>query len=98
VTEVVWSPEALRDLEAIRDYIARDSSAYADLVVRRILAAVERLRIFPESGRVVPERNDPAIREIIVRPYRVVYRRRDDTVQIVTAFRASRLLTFPTED
>jgi addiction module RelE/StbE family toxin len=98
VTDLVWSPEALRDLEAIRDYIARDSAAYADLVVRRILAAVERLRIFPESGRVVPERNDPAIREVIVRPYRVVYRLRDGAVQIVTVFRASRLFTLPAED
>jgi toxin ParE1/3/4 len=98
VTDVVWSPEALRDLDAIRAYIARDSAAYADLVVRRIVAAVERLRIFPESGRVVPERNDPAIREVIVRPYRVVYRLRAGAVQIVTVFRASRLLTLPTED
>jgi addiction module RelE/StbE family toxin len=98
VTEVVWSPEALRDLEAIRDYIARDSAAYADLVVRRIVAAVERLRMFPESGRVVPERTDPSIREVIVRPYRVVYRLHDSTVQIVTVFRASRLFTLPTED
>ena len=98
MTEVVWSPEALRDLEAIRDYIARDSAAYADLVVRRIVAAVERLRMFPESGRVVPERTDPSIREVIVRPYRVVYRLHDSTVQIVTVFRASRLFTLPTED
>ena len=98
MTDVVWSPEALRDLEAIRGYIARDSAAYADLVVRRIVAAVERLRMFPESGRVVPERSDPSIREVIVRPYRVVYRLHDSTVQIVTVFRASRLFTEPTED
>ena len=98
MTDVVWSPEALRDLEAIRDYIARDSAAYADLVVRRIVAAVERLRVFPESGRVVPERSDPSIREVIVRPYRVVYRLHDGSVQIVTVFRASRLFAQPTED
>jgi addiction module RelE/StbE family toxin len=80
VTDVVWSPEALRDLESIRDYIARDSAAYADLVVRRIVAAVERLRLFPESGRIVPERDVPSIREVIVRPYRVVYRLRGGAV------------------
>jgi len=98
VTDVVWSPEALRDLEAIRDYIARGSAAYADLVVRRIVAAVERLRTFPESGRVVPGRTDPSIREVIVWPYRVVHRLHDGTVQIVTVLRASRLFTLPTED
>jgi plasmid stabilization system protein ParE len=81
----------VRDLEAIRDYIAADSPRYAALVVERILGAVERLSMFPESGRVVPERNDPAIREVIVRPYRVVYRLRPGLVEIATVFRASRM-------
>ena len=58
----------------------------------RIVKAVERLTRFPESGRKVPERNDPAIREGIEAPYRIVYRVRTGTVEIVTVFRASRLL------
>jgi len=92
VTKLIWSPQALRDLEAIRDYIAVDSPRYAALVVERIVVGVERLRDFPESGRVVPERNSPAIREVIVRPYRVVYRLRAGVVEIATVFRASRML------
>ena len=88
---ISWSPQALRDIESIREYIARDSPRYADLVVGRIIAAVDRLEAFPDSGRIVPERGDPAIREVIVRPYRVVYRRRSAEVEIVTVFRASRL-------
>jgi len=59
VTQLWWSLQALRDLEAIREYIAVDSPRYADLVVERIIAAVERLRAFPESSRVMPERSDP---------------------------------------
>lgn len=64
---------------------------YADLVVGRLVAAVERLQAFPESGRIVPERADPSIREIIVGSYRVVYRLRSDLVEIATVFRGSRL-------
>jgi toxin ParE1/3/4 len=75
VTSVIWSPQSLHDVESIRIYIAEDSAAYAELVVRRIVAAVEHLHTFPESGRMVTERNTPDIREIIVSPYRVVYRR-----------------------
>jgi len=90
VTELVWSPQALRDLEAVRAYIALDSTLYADLTVRRVVAAVERLKAFPESGRIVPERNSPDIREIIVGRYRVVYRRKLGVVEIVTVFRGSR--------
>ena len=69
MTFVIWSPQSLQDLESIRDYVADDSAAYADLVVRRIVAAVERLHLFPESGRVVPERDVPEIREVIVRQF-----------------------------
>ena len=92
MTPITWSPQALRDIESIREYIALDSTRYAELVVGRIIAAVERLESFPDSGRIVPERGDPSIREVIVRPYRVVYRRRPTEVEIATVFRASRLL------
>jgi len=92
LSKLRWSPQAARDLEAIRDYIASDSPRYAALVVERIVVAVERLTQFPESGRIVPERNDPALREVIVAPYRVVYRVRLGLVEIATVFRASRML------
>lgn len=91
MTSLLWSPQSLRDLEGIRAYVAQGSPLYADLVVRRLVAAVERLISFPGSGRIVPERDTPEIREIIVRPYRIVYRVRPGVVEIVTVFRASRL-------
>ena len=91
MTLVIWSPQSVRDLEAIHAYISDESPRYADLVVGRLVAAVERLQAFPESGRIVPERADPSIREIIVGSYRVVYRLRSDLVEIATVFRGSRL-------
>ena len=69
---------------------AADFARYAELVVQRIVAAVERPQDFPESGRVVPELDCPEIREIITRPYRVVYRYRGESVEIATVFRSSR--------
>ena len=92
MTAIIWSPSALHDLESIRAYVAEDSVRYAELVIGRIISSVERLGNFPESGRVVPELNRPDIREVIVNPYRVVYRYRAGTVEIATVFRASRLL------
>jgi plasmid stabilization system protein ParE len=62
-------------------------------VIRRIVAGVERLRAFPDSGRVVPELGRDEIREVIVRPYRVVYRRRAPVVEIITVFRGSQSLS-----
>ncbi len=92
MTKLIWSPQSLRDLESIRNYVAADSPHYAALVVERIIQGVERLTSFPESGRVVPERNDPQLREVIVKPYRVVYRLRPGVAEIATVFRASRML------
>ena len=92
MTKLIWSPQSFRDLESIRDYVAADSPRYAALVVERIIQGVERLASFPESGRVVPERKDPQLREVIVRPYRVVYRLRPGVVEVATVFRASRML------
>lgn len=94
MTRLIWSPRSIRDLEAIREYIAQDSPLYAELVVQRLVRAPERLRRFPESGRIVPERGQPHLRELVVRPFRLVYRLREDSIEVVTVFRASRL--FPT--
>lgn len=45
--------EAVNDVEAIKAYVACDSVRYATLLAERIVAAVDRLESFPESGRVV---------------------------------------------
>jgi len=90
VTRLVWSPRASADLDLIREYISRDSPAYADLVIRRLVLAPERLIQFPEIGRVVPEVGWPHLRELIVRPFRVVYRIRPGLVEVATVFRSSR--------
>ena len=96
MTRVLWTPQARTDLRNIREYVARDSQQYAPLVVAELLASVRRLQAFPKSGRVVPERNDPSIREVIWRNYRVVYRlvASEEAVHVLTVFRGERL--FPT--
>lgn len=95
MTPIIWSPQAADEMVGIQTYISGDSVQYAELVVRRIVAHVEQLSRFPQSGRVVPERQDETIREVIVRPYRIVYRFRGSTVEIVTVFRGTR--QFPTD-
>ena len=54
---ILWSPQSLRDLDAIREYIAKDSEHFAGLTIARIFSAVEQLIRFPRSGRIVPERD-----------------------------------------
>ena len=54
---ILWTDPAIDDLQAIRDYIARDSELYADDFVLGIITAAERLESFPEMGRATPEAN-----------------------------------------
>jgi plasmid stabilization system protein ParE len=92
VTRVVWTRQAIEDVEAIKAYVARDSVRYAALLVERIVAAVGRLDSFPESGRVVPEVGDESLREVIYGAYRIVYRVQSDSVEVAAVHHAARLL------
>ena len=74
MTVVLWTEQARADLASIHKFIARDSPHYATVVVTRLIAATERLAQFPKSGRAVPEFEDASIREVVHRPYRIVYR------------------------
>ncbi len=92
MTRIVWTLQAVEDVEAIRTYIARDSPHYAALMVERIVDSVERLKEFPRSGRVVPEVEREVYREVILGTYRIVYRLEDDRAEILTVVHAARLL------
>lgn len=92
MTPVIWAPQAIEDVEAIRTYVARDSAHYADLLVERIVVAVGRLETFPRSGRVVPEVGDESLREVVYENYRIVYRVKPEVVEILTVFHGARLL------
>jgi toxin ParE1/3/4 len=90
---VSWSARALRDVEAIADYIALDSPAYAKAVVKRIVNVTRTLSSFPNSGRTVPEFQDPQIREVFAYSYRVIYRLDKEDVLVVAVIHGKRDLT-----
>lgn len=89
---VDWSPEALEDVEAIAEYISRDSLSYARAVVARILDLSDGLGGLPSVGRVVPELGDETIRERLIYSYRLVYRIEEDRVLIIAVIHGKRLL------
>ena len=72
--KLVWSPAARDDLHDIVVFIARDNPNRAMSFGYELISETDRLQEFPELGRTVPEYRDDNIREIIFRPYRIVYR------------------------
>lgn len=92
MAQIRWTSQALADLEAIGDFIARDAPSFAEVFVDRIFVAVERLGAFPRSGRALPEIGEENLREIIFGSYRIVYLLNSDEVSILTVFHSARQL------
>lgn len=92
---VVWSEEILGDVDALADYIARDSAFYAQQVVEAVLELGDSLISQPTRGRVVPELNDSSIRELFLYSYRMLYEIRDDKreIHLLAVLHGKRLLS-----
>lgn len=95
---VIWTIPAKLDLKEIHDYIARDSKYYAQKVSQDIVDKSEKLKYFPQIGRVVPEINDPNIRELFIYSYRLIYEVISDGVQILALIHSKRNFTGKLDD
>jgi len=81
--KIVWSYEASADIEALANYISRDSIFYAAAFIQETLDVSRSLNEFSERGRVVPEFGDPNIRELFVREYRLIYSIEEDRIVLL---------------
>ena len=85
--KVIWSDVAEEDLRNVIEYIAADSPSNALKILNSVKQKASNLYDFPERGRIVPELRDQGVllyREIIVSPWRVIYRMSEDTVYILS--------------
>lgn len=92
---VVWTKAAETDLECIVDFIADDSIDAALTVFTRIRERAATLENFPNKGRVVPELHLHGIvqyRELIVAPWRIMYRIDGTKVYVISVVDSRRNL------
>ena len=90
---ISFAASAVADLEAIRAwYAGQQAPEVGERLLREIIAHVEQLAAFPESGRMVPEFGLVQLREIIHPPFRIVYRLAEDRIRVVRVWRSERLL------
>jgi toxin ParE1/3/4 len=90
VRDVAWAESARAALDEVIAYIAQDSRQAAMQVLDAALQAAASLSTLSERGRVVPELNDPNIRETFVFRYRLMYRVEDSRVLVVAFLHGSR--------
>ena len=93
---ISFAASAVDDLEGIRAwYIEIEVPEVGERLLQEVIAAVERLADFPESGRVVPEFGSARLREVIHPPFRIVYRLDKDRVRVARVWRSERLMRMP---
>ncbi len=89
IYKVQWTSNAKEDLLSIIDYIKKDSLGTARKVYRKIKEKAQSSNFLPLRGRVVPELLKEGItiyRELIVQPWRIMYKIENDTVYIMAIF------------
>ncbi|MCL2199994.1 MAG: type II toxin-antitoxin system RelE/ParE family toxin [Defluviitaleaceae bacterium] len=80
--ELLWTETAKKDLQCIYDYIAKDSVYYADKFADELFERVEILKIFPNTGRVIPELKLNDMREVFLHSYRIMYQVKEDAIYV----------------
>jgi len=90
--KVHWTNTALEHLLAIYEYIAQDSAVYAQRMVDKLTRCSEQIATFPLSGRMVPEYEAEDIREIIEKPYRIIYRIKPEQIDVLAVIHGAQLL------
>ncbi|MBN1461813.1 MAG: type II toxin-antitoxin system RelE/ParE family toxin [Armatimonadetes bacterium] len=79
--KVVWSPLVRDQVVQAFGAIAAERPAAARRWFEEVLRKAGALESFPDMGRMVPEVGRSSIREVLVAPYRLIYRR--DKHQVV---------------
>ena len=82
--KVRLTDEAQRQLRAIHAYLAAEATAaLADTIIDRITRRAMQIADLPWAGRQIPEYPMEALREVLLRPYRIVYRIRPREIEII---------------
>ena len=90
--KVHWTDRAKARLKLIHEYIAHDAPLVAVQVVERLLARSRQIGDAPYAGRQVPEYQREDLREVLERPYRLIYRIHTDRVDIIAVMHFRQLL------
>lgn len=92
---VLWSRSARRDLDAIASYLADRSPQAALSTLDRLESRSRSLVSLTDRGRVVAELARLHVRdcrELVIPPYRLIYRVRGSKVLVLVVFDARRSL------
>ena len=89
---VHWTNNAVDHLVKIYEYISLNSPIYAKRMVDRITRRTVQIGDQPYSGREVPDYQAEDVRELIEKPYRIIYRIKQDRIDVLAVIHGARLI------
>src|SRR5659263_51880 len=90
--KVAWSYVALGNLIETNKYIASENPEAARKVINDIFDAGNKIKAFPEKGRIVPELRRKNVREVFCYEYRIIYRIESKRIFVLTVLNMKQLL------
>ncbi len=90
--KLYWTKEALIRLQEIEEFISKDNPKIAIEFTDKLISISETIPRNPEKGRIVPELTIEQIRELLYKGYRIVYLRKEKSIEILTVFEGHQLL------
>jgi addiction module RelE/StbE family toxin len=91
--DIVWAETAENDLCGIIEYLAKDNPSQAKKIFNKIKRAASGLYHSPKRGRIIPELQEQGLlqyRELIISPWRVMYRISGKTVLVLSVLDSRR--------
>jgi toxin ParE1/3/4 len=82
--KVAWSYVALGNLIEANKYISSENPEAGRKVINDIYDAGNKIKEFPEKGRIVPEIRRKNVREVFCFEYRIIYRIETRRIFILT--------------
>jgi toxin ParE1/3/4 len=88
---IVLAPQARDDLKRAYEYVGNENPGAADRLLGRLIEVIGMLAAEAVQGREVILRDGRRVRTWPVPPYRVYYRKRGDTFEVVRVYHQARL-------
>ena len=102
VVSLTNKEEIASDVESVSNYTSQVEErrrfephvdySFAQNFAKKIILIIENLNNFPKMGRIVPELENVEIREIIYRNFRIIYRLKQNIIEIARIIHGSRIL------
>jgi toxin ParE1/3/4 len=91
MVSVTLSDPAIKDIDEISNYIARDNQKIAKIFVQNLFKKIDLLKNYPELGKITEVSYQSNIRTLLHKNYRIIYRFEKNVVEILRIIHTSRI-------